>query len=557
MSFLSLGLALSALTPLALMTLVAVRGRLWPADEPPAAAWTFFRRAAALALAAALLTVLLQLLRQWHGLPAPVVEGLLLSPLSAWVALLVQFLGTVIGVFSSRYLHGEPGQGRYMARLAGVLAGVHLLLLADQWWLLIVAWAWVGHALHGLLCFYPDRPFAQLAAHKKRVSDRLADLLLLAAMAGAWQATGSGQLSVTLAQASQQAVHQGAGPGLTLAALALAAAVIVRTAHVPLQGWLLQVMEAPTPVSALLHAGVVNLGGFVLIRFAPLLEAVPAARALLVVFGLASALLAAFAMLTRISIKVRLAWSTVAQMGFMVMECGLGLYQMAALHLLGHSLYKAHHFLAASEVVAHTRQQMLSAASAVRRSSLLAAPLLSLAVVWAVTAALQAGLHGLEALRLTAGPGPQPLLAAGGWPVWWSALLALAWAPLLWLAVGAQRPADTARALFTGTAMLAFLAALASLGHALPLGLDDRPHTGLGWLALAGMAAMYLGLAALQWQRGVWTAARRWTYAGYYVDDLLTRLACRLWPARWAAPAWAGRAAAWAVHGPTPSAPVA
>ena len=181
MSFLSLGLALSALTPLALMTLVAVRGRLWPADEPPAAAWTFFRRAAALALAAALLTVLLQLLRQWHGLPAPVVEGLWLSPLSAWVALLVQFLGTVIGVFSSRYLHGEPGQGRYMARLAGVLAGVHLLLLADHWLVLIAAWAAVGLALQHLLCFYTDRPFALLAAHKKRVADRLADLLLLAA----------------------------------------------------------------------------------------------------------------------------------------------------------------------------------------------------------------------------------------------------------------------------------------------------------------------------------------------------------------------------------------
>jgi NAD(P)H-quinone oxidoreductase subunit 5 len=177
--------------------------------------------------------------------------------------------------------------------------------------------------------------------------------------------------------------------------VALAAAVIVRTAHVPLQGWLLQVMEAPTPVSALLHAGVVNLGGFVLIRFAPLLEAVPAARALLVAFGLASALLAAFAMLTRISIKVRLAWSTVAQMGFMVLECGLGLYQMAALHLLGHSLYKAHHFLAASEVVAHTRQHMLSATAPVRRSSLLLAPLLSLAV--ALGAGRAAGRAGLLA----------------------------------------------------------------------------------------------------------------------------------------------------------------
>ncbi|KAB0574840.1 NADH-quinone oxidoreductase subunit L [Ideonella dechloratans] len=544
MSSLSLGLALSALTPAALMTLVAVRGRLLPADESPAATWSFFRRGAGLALAAALLTVLLQLLRQWRGAPLPVVEDLLLSPLSAWVALLVQFLGTVIGVFSSRYLQGEPGQGRYMGRLAGVLAGVHVLLLADQWLILILAWAWVGHALHGLLCFYPDRPFAQLAAHKKRVSDRLADLLLLAAAAGAWQATGSGKLSAALDQAAQQ----GAGPGLTLAAVALAAAVIVRTAHVPLQGWLLQVMEAPTPVSALLHAGVVNLGGFVLIRFAPLLEAVPAARALLVAFGLASALLAAFAMLTRISIKVRLAWSTVAQMGFMVLECGLGLYQMAALHLLGHSLYKAHHFLAASEVVAHTRQHMLSAAAPVRRASLLLAPLLSLAVVAAVQAALQAAPAGWAAVG---GPGlhlalPQGL---GHWPLWWSALLALAWAPLLWLSGGAGRSAgEQARALLSGGAMVAGLAALVALGHALPMGLEDQPDPLLGAVALAGMAVLYLGLASLQWQRGVWTAARRWTYAGYYVDDLVTRLACRLWPARWAAPAWAGTAAAWPAH---------
>jgi NAD(P)H-quinone oxidoreductase subunit 5 len=273
MSSLSLGLALSALTPAALMTLVAVRGRLLPADEPPAAAWSFFRRGAGLALAAALLTVLLQLLRQWRGAPLPVVEDLLLSPLSAWVALLVQFLGTVIGVFSSRYLQGEPGQGRYMGRLAGVLAGVRAaagrpLAAADP------AWAWVGHALHGLLCFYPDRPFAQLAAHKKRVSDRLADLLLLAAR----PAPGRPPAAATSRRRWTRPRGRGR-PGLTLAAVALAAAVIVRTAHVPLQGWLLQVMEAPTPVSALLHAGVVNLGGFVLIRFAPLLEAVPAARA--------------------------------------------------------------------------------------------------------------------------------------------------------------------------------------------------------------------------------------------------------------------------------------
>jgi NAD(P)H-quinone oxidoreductase subunit 5 len=110
-------------------------------------------------------------------------------------------------------------------------------------------------------------------------------------------------------------------PGLSLAAVALALAVIVRMALVPLHGWLLQVMEAPTPVSALLHAGVVNLGGFVLIRFAPCWR--PRRRPRPAGGGRpGQRLLAAFAMLTRISIKVRLAWSTVAQMGFWCWSAG-------------------------------------------------------------------------------------------------------------------------------------------------------------------------------------------------------------------------------------------
>src|SRR5690606_181873 len=200
-----------------------------------------------------------------------------------------------------------------------------------------------------------DRPFARLAAHKKRVADRLADVLLLAAAALSWREVGSGSLS-----ALWQHLEAGtASLALQIAAVCLALAVVLRTALLPLHGWLIQVMEAPTPVSALLHAGVVNLGGFVLIRFFPLLEAVPLARWLLVVIGLATALLAGLVMLTRVSIKVRLAWSTVAQMGFMVLECALGLYTLALLHLMGHSLYKAHAFLAASGAVDEARRLMM------------------------------------------------------------------------------------------------------------------------------------------------------------------------------------------------------
>ncbi len=254
-----------------------------------------------------------------------------------------------------------------------MLAAVHLLLLADHWLVLIAAWAAVGLALQHLLCFYTDRPFALLAAHKKRLADRLADVLLIAAAALAWTDVGSGSLSDLWR-------HLRAGEAsfaLQTSAVFLVLAVVLRTALLPVHGWLIQVMEAPTPVSALLHAGVINLGGFVLIRFAPLLEAAPVARWLLVSIGLATALLAGLVMLTRISIKVRLAWSTVAQMGFMVMECGLGLYTLALLHLIGHSLYKAHAFLSASTAVEAARLRMMRSAVAPSVASLALAPVLS------------------------------------------------------------------------------------------------------------------------------------------------------------------------------------
>ena len=135
------------------------------------------------------------------------------------------------------------------------------------------------------------------------------------------------------------------------AAVLIAGAVLLKSAQLPLHGWLIQVMEAPTPVSALLHAGVVNLGGYILIRLAPLIGASIAAQTLLVVVGSLTAAIAGIVMLTRITIKVRLAWSTCSQMGFMVMECGLGLYDLALLHLVAHALYKAHAFLTAGEAV--------------------------------------------------------------------------------------------------------------------------------------------------------------------------------------------------------------
>ena len=435
------------------------------------------------------------------------------SAVGAWVAVLVQLLGTVIGAFSARYLDGEQGQRRYVAALACVLGAVHLLLLAQHWLVLIVAWALVSLAMQRLLCFYPDRPFALLAAHKKRLADRLADGLLLLAAALAWWDVGSGALPSLWQHLGQV----GASAALQGSAVALALAVVLRTALLPVHGWLIQVMEAPTPVSALLHAGVVNLGGFVLIRFAPLLDAAPVARWLLVVVGLVSALLAGLVMLTRISIKVQLAWSTVAQMGFMVLECGLGLYTLAALHLIGHSLYKAQAFLSASSVVQHSRLQTMYGQHAPSAFSLFVAPLWSGAIV--------VFLQTLASGAVTA------------WPWWWTGVLALAWAPLLWLPRAHSHDAAMwPWRLLAGAGMVAGLTALALLFHVLPLGLTDTPHAAAGGLALLGMGAMYVCLMTLQLRPQTLVAWRRRSYAGFYVDEVYTRLALQLWPTRWTSP---------------------
>lgn len=493
--------ALIPLLPAVLMGMGALLSSRFSAITRP---WRVFMPLSALAFAASLYSA-------WpHArLPADL-SWLALTPLGGLLAALVQLLGTVIGAFSARYLEGEDGQKRYAAALAGMLASVHLLLLANHWLVLIAAWSVIGAALQHLLCFYGDRPFARLAAHKKRLADRLADALLLAAAILAWHATGSGSLS----DLARHIAAHGAGPALQCSAVCLALAVILRTALLPVHGWLIQVMEAPTPVSALLHAGVVNLGGFVLIRFAALLDHAPAARWLLAAMGLITAVLAGLVMLTRITIKVRLAWSTVAQMGFMVLECGLGLYTFAALHLLGHSLYKAHHFLSASGAVRQTRLQMLQDPAPVHPASLLLAPMAAAAVLGTLRGA------GIGA----------------DWPWWWTVSLALAWAPLLWLPRQGTVGAALRRAA-AGLILIAGLGGAASLTHLLPLGLHDAPQAASGWLALSGLAALYGCLALLQWRARALATWRGWSYAGFYTDEYYTRLTLLLWPTPWTAAA--------------------
>ncbi len=472
--------------------------------------WRRFNALALLALGFALVALVVELLaaRTGHGVTEGFESWLAINQFGAWVSLLVQLLGAAIGVYSSKHLEGEPRQRTYVAALAAVLASVHVLLLANHWIVLIAAWAAIEWAMHDLLCFYPDRPFALLAAHKKMVTDRAVDVLLIVAAGLAWSQVGSGSLSALWAYIA--AGHT--SPVLAWSGVCLALAVIARTALMPVHGWLVQVMEAPTPVSALLHAGVVNLGGYVLVLFAPLLGVALAARWLLVVFGLVSAVVGGLVLLTRVSQKVHLAWSTIAQMGFMLLECGLGLYLFAALHLLGHSLYKAHNFLNASSAVKEASRKLMTGDVHNSWASMVFAVPVALAIVLGVQ-------------RIAGNP---------AWPWWWSGVLALAWAPLLWVPrPSPERRGIVAARFVTAVGTAIFLTVAACIVDRAPIGAGETPLAGAGIVALVGMAVMYLEMAAFQLWPHALVTLRRWVYAGFYMDEGYTHWVLRLWPTRW------------------------
>lgn len=274
---------------------------------------------------------------------------------SVSLALTVGFVGWVVLRFSRVALDGEARQSWFMGWMSLTLAFVLALVVAGNLAQLMIAWVAVGAGLHRLLLFYPDRPGAQRAARKKSLSGGIASGALLIALG--LLAYGFG--TTDIAQISE-AARNGQGPGtLWIVAGLLGIAAVFKSALIPTHGWLTEVMEAPTPVSALMHAGVVNAGGFLLIRFSDVMLSAPGVLAVLALVGGLSALVAAAVATTQSAVKSSLAWSTCAQMSFMVLQCGLALFPLALLHIVAHSLYKAHAFLSsggAVEVVTQVRR---------------------------------------------------------------------------------------------------------------------------------------------------------------------------------------------------------
>lgn len=444
-----------------------------------------------------------------------IINSLRADALGCIVLLLVTFIGWIITRYSQTYMGGDGGQVRYARWLMATLAAVSLVVVTNNLAVLALSWLATSLCLHQLLTFFSHRPAALIAAHKKFLASRLGDVCLFAGVALIGWSLGALEIDQVISKAQALSAYPLA---LKAAVFLIVISALLKCAQLPVHGWLIQVMEAPTPVSALLHAGIVNLGGFLMIRLSPLIAEVSGAQTLLVVVGSLTAALAALVMMTRISVKVMLAWSTCAQMGFMLMQCGLGAYDLALLHLVAHSLYKAHAFLAAGGAVEQARLKAMTAPQADVSLSMLVVGAASGLVIVAIAGLL----WGVAFDKLT--------------PLWvLAAIVSLAIAPLL-----------TAQALRMkglwplGMLLGAFGVAFAYFGlhHVFGWFVDIPKVSTVNAFDIAWVMLCFVLLFSLQClirARPHGAVASRlypWFYAGLYLDEWFTRMTFRVWPAK-------------------------
>ncbi|MEZ6138514.1 MAG: proton-conducting transporter membrane subunit [Pirellulaceae bacterium] len=292
---------------------------------------------------------------KWHAVlvgassASPIAASIYFDGVASLMLALVSLVGWVICHYSLRYLDGEVTQGSYFRWTGLTIGSVCLMVVAGNLLLFIVAWVMTSLGLHRLLLHYGHRPAAQRAAWTKFTISRIGDISLITAAALIYSQFKTLEFAelfaMVRAPVSVTVQMQVAGFLLVLSA-------ITKSAQFPFHTWLPQTMETPTPVSALMHAGIVNAGGYLMIRTSPLVALTPWALTLLAIVGGVTACFAAVVMLTQTSVKKSLAYSTIAQMGFMLLQCGIGAYTAAMLHILAHSLYKAHAFLSSGSVIA-------------------------------------------------------------------------------------------------------------------------------------------------------------------------------------------------------------
>jgi NADH-quinone oxidoreductase subunit L len=283
---------------------------------------------------------------------------LLFDPLSALMAFVVSGISLLVHVYSIRYMAEERGYARFFALLDLMTAALLLMVSAGDLITLLIAWHLIGVLLYFLLGHDTASQSAHRYASWTLLTYRFGDLPLLLAAGLLYQAFGTWSLHEVFAQlisAPDVRTLFGLPLAETVAGL-IALAAFARSAQFLLHAWLPYSMSGPTPVSALMHAGIVNAGGFLINRFAPLFVTTNDVLHWIFAVGLITAVIGSVLMLAQNDIKKALGYSTMGQMGFMIMECGVGAFSLAIYHLIAHGLFKGTLFLGAGGVIREARQ---------------------------------------------------------------------------------------------------------------------------------------------------------------------------------------------------------
>ena len=303
--------------------------------------------------------------------------GLAMDRLSGIYALFVTFVGFLIHVFATGYMHGDRGYYRFFAYLNLFMFAMLTLVLADNLLLMFVGWEGVGLCSYLLIGFYLDKEEAAPAAKKAFIANRVGDwgfvlgillLFWLTSHAGAPSISFFDKTGVTSALATVASMpmdgftwHAIFAGGLTSVAILLFIGATGKSAQIPLFVWLPDAMAGPTPVSALIHAAtMVTAGVYMVVRCAAIFTHAPFAMFIVAIIGAATALFAATIGLAQNDIKKVLAYSTISQLGYMFMACGVGAFVAAIFHVMMHAFFKAQLFLGSGSVIhgMHHEQDM-------------------------------------------------------------------------------------------------------------------------------------------------------------------------------------------------------
>ncbi|GAA0580718.1 NADH-quinone oxidoreductase subunit L [Kribbella sandramycini] len=274
---------------------------------------------------------------------------LLIDPLSILFVLLITGVGSLIHIYSIGYMEHDPRRRRFFAYLNLFVAAMLLLVLSADYLLVFVGWEGVGLASYLLIGFWQHKDSAAVAAKKAFVVNRVGDIGLSLAVMSMWALFGSSAF-VSVNAGAESMSHTWA----TLVGLMLLLAACGKSAQVPLQSWLLDAMEGPTPVSALIHAAtMVTAGVYLVVRSHAIFEQSEAASTAVVIVGTVTALAGAIIGTAKDDIKKALAGSTMSQIGYMMLAAGLGPagYVFAIFHLITHGFFKANMFLGAGSVM--------------------------------------------------------------------------------------------------------------------------------------------------------------------------------------------------------------